>query len=511
MKQLIDIFIIQKINEIFKDSMIAIFLIYIVHYISSNNVVTISPESIKKNINRVLIYFFNKRQLRLEGNRTFIYSAFSNDIVESFSYRFNAVWFYITDNIYNNSKINEIREMMNVKQPDGKKKDIFIVSQKNHFIVDKESEIYASINVDCETNQDEKSSSGGGGCNVRFKIEKIEIVLYSYRVSLTEIEKFVNKITENYLNSIKHLRKNRLYYYIQTEINSEKDIHNCFKEIPFDSSRTFTNLFFPEKDFILEKIQFFVENKEWYNKMGIPYTLGIGIHGPPGTGKTSFLKCLANHLGRHIVELSFKLIKTKKQLQDFYFETRYNYNNQEDGIGFDKKIIIFEDLDCAGDIFLDRDLKKQKKNTDNKVVETEYQILSNIAQSLDKTDKVVQNPQIFKFNEDELITLDDILNLWDGLYETPGRIIVISSNHYNTLDPALIRPGRIDISLEMKRVTKKTIKEMFFHFFEFPLIDPDLQLFREDYYTPAEIVSIYISSNKDPVKFMDTILSHKKI
>ena len=75
--------------------------------------------------------------------------------------------------------------------------------------------------------------------------------------------------------------------------------------------------------------------------MGIPYTLGIGIHGPPGTGKTSFFKALANYTGRHIVNLSFKLIKQKKQLQDFYFETRYNYNNQENDIGFNNKIIIF--------------------------------------------------------------------------------------------------------------------------------------------------------------------------
>ena len=189
-------------------------------------------------------------------------------------------------------------------------------------------------------------------------------------------------------------------------------------------------------------------------------------------------------------------------MQDFYFETRYNYNNQENDIGFDKKIIIFEDLDCAGDIFLDRNIKKQKLEEKKKQEIDATQLLSNIAQSLEKP----EIGPIPKFNEDP-ITLDDILNLWDGLHETPGRIIAISSNHYDTLDPALIRPGRIDITLEMKLVNRETLKEMFRHFFGFDIIKEDLDQFRENIYSPAEIVNMYISSKKDPDQFMYLLLS----
>jgi chaperone BCS1 len=131
----------------------------------------------------------------------------------------------------------------------------------------------------------------------------------------------------------------------------------------------------------------------------------------------------------------------------------------------------------------------------------QIQILSNIAKNLDGSEK----GPIMKFNEDP-ITLDDILNLWDGLYETPGRIIAISSNHYDTLDPALIRPGRIDITLEMKLVNRETLKEMFRHFFGFDILEDDLLQFRENIYSPAEIVNIYISSKKDPNQFMYMIL-----
>ena len=493
MHSFLDILIINKINSFFTNPWISTIIVCIFSYFYNYN--HFSPESILKKIWIGIDTFIYKNKVILEGNRTQVMGFMSDYMVESYSNRFNAVWFYIIKHIQENGSIHQIREMTNVKQPNGKTIDIFIVSQKNRFLVDEHLKIYAYTTIDSETNKDEKSN------NIRVKNEKIEITLYSYISSLKTIEIFIDNIKNDYLESIKDLRKNQLFYYIQTDINSEdKPVYNCFKETRFESSRTFCNLFFPEKREIIDKIDFFLNNREWYEKMGIPYTLGIGIHGPPGTGKTSFFKALANYTGRHIVNLSFKLITKKRQLQDFYFETRYNYNNQENDIGFNNKIIIFEDLDCAGDIFLDRNIKKnkQQQQEDN----NQIQILSKIANSLDGSEK---GPMMKLFNEDP-ITLDDILNLWDGLYETPGRIIAISSNHYDTLDPALIRPGRIDITLEMKLVNRETLKEMFRHFFGFDILTNDLLSFRENFYSPAEIVNIYISSKKDPKQFIYMLL-----
>jgi ATP-dependent Zn protease len=497
MQQLFDILIINKINSFFTNPWISTILVFIFSYFY--NYSNFSPEMMKKSILSFKDSFIRKNKVIIEGNRTQIMGNFNDYLIESYSNRFNAIWFYIIENIKDNTSIHQMREMTNVKQPNGKTNDIFIVSQTDRFTVDESLQIYAYTRIDAETSKDEKST------NIRMKSEKIEITLYSYTSSLKTIEIFIDKIKNNYLESIKDLRKNQLFYYIQTDINVEdKSVYNCFKEIRFESSRTFDNLFFPEKREIIDKIDFFLNNRQWYEKMGIPYTLGVGIHGPPGTGKTSFFKALANYTGRHIVNLSFKLITKKKQLQDFYFETRYNYNNQENDIGFDKKIIIFEDLDCAGDIFLDRNIKK-KKLEERKIQEVDAtKILSNIAQSLEKP----EIGPIPKFNEDP-ITLDDILNLWDGLHETPGRIIAISSNHYDTLDPALIRPGRIDITLEMKLVNKETLKEMYRHFFGFDITKEDLDQFIENIYSPAEIVNIYISSKRDPELFMSTIILSK--
>jgi ATP-dependent 26S proteasome regulatory subunit len=44
---------------------------------------------------------------------------------------------------------------------------------------------------------------------------------------------------------------------------------------------------------------------------------------------------------------------------------------------------------------------------------------------------------------DEL-NLAGLLNVLDGVVDTPGRLLVLSTNHPEVLDPALIRPGRIN-------------------------------------------------------------------
>ena len=64
-----------------------------------------------------------------------------------------------------------------------------------------------------------------------------------------------------------------------------------------------------------------------------------------------------------------------------------------------------------------------------------------------------------------MYTICNFLNIIDGIRETPGRILIITSNNYNSLDPALIRPGRIDMTLEMRNTSVDGIKEMYNHYY----------------------------------------------
>ena len=98
-------------------------------------------------------------------------------------------------------------------------------------------------------------------------------------------------------------------------------------------------------------------------------------------------------------------------------------------------------------------------------------------------------------NETDKLTLDDILNLWQGLRETDGRIMVLSSNHYDKLDPALIRPGRIDITLKMDLASHDVINSMYNHFYKSYIPKDKLKRISEFTFSPAEISNIFYDYN----------------
>jgi ATP-dependent 26S proteasome regulatory subunit len=455
-------------------------------------------------------WFLKKNMVIIEGKRSSVISAYCSSLQTSsiYSDRFKAIWCYIINNIDRLPTVYSIKEThSNFQSSDNlddrrKNLDIFMVSQDKHFELDDGIFIKSEIEQEEERNEKEKSSS---------RTDKITIYIYSYKYSVSYLKNYVDNITEKYLSSIKKNRVNKRFIYCLERVNIEKDEDSpldIWREDNFESARTFDNIFFDGKNEIISKIDFFLRNKDWYYKKGIPYSLGIGLHGPPGTGKTSFIKALANYTNRHIIVLSLKVIKTKRQLERFFFENRYNEDNEKDDISFDKKIIVFEDIDCIGDIVLDRN-KKEEKSTTIKADSDNIKI-GDVLQSICELNESGTTKIMSKINEEEAITLDDILNLWDGIRETPGRILIISSNHYEKLDPALVRPGRIDITHELNNVSHNTLAEMYLNLFETKIDREKLVNVEQFLYSPAEIINIYVA-NKNEEAFINRLLENRKI
>ena len=89
--------------------------------------------------------------------------------------------------------------------------------------------------------------------------------------------------------------------------------------------QSFDNVFYPEKSDIVKRIDFFTNNKDWYKKRGIPYTMGFLFYGDPGCGKTSTIKAIANHTQRHIVSIPLNKIRTAKELLHGFYSSSMNY------------------------------------------------------------------------------------------------------------------------------------------------------------------------------------------
>jgi DNA replication protein DnaC len=461
-------------------------------------------------------FLYKKNCVIIEGKRCYATSGYSLNCHTSslYSDKFKAVWKYIIDGIDNNETIFQIKEAHSNFQSsstnNGEKKivDMYMVFQNKHFKID--DNIFVNAIIEQEDSRDEREK-------IATKTDKIIIKIYSYVYNVGYLKKYIDNITKNYIMSIKNSRSNKkfIYFLVKGKVDGEDECkYNCWREDIFESYRTFKNMFFDGKNEIREKVNFFLNNRQWYFEKGIPYSLGICLHGPPGTGKTSFIKSLANETDRHIIIISFKIIKTKHQLEQFFFEDTYNSNNEKHSISFDNKIIVFEDIDCIGDIVLDRNYKKQprQQSTKNRVlknnVDKDNVKIGDVLQSICELNEsgVVKFPSVI---DEQPITLDDILNLWDGIRETPGRILIISTNHYNKLDPALIRPGRIDITHELSNASHNTIFEIYLHLFGNKIDKTKLKKVKEYFYSPAELINFYVDCKTED-KFMDRLLLNKK-
>lgn len=414
--------------------------------------------------------------------------------------RFNAVSKHIIDNIDNNKSIHTIKEYSsNYQDYQLKIECMLMVSQKHPFSIGEH--IFART-----ITQKEASETRG---KTIYTCETVLIEIYSSVYPISFLKSYLETITEKYLHDIRASRSDKRFIYnlAKTTIKEDQSRFDCWDEYEFESTRTFNSLFFDGKDELMERIQFFLNNKDWYCKIGIPYSLGIGLHGPPGTGKTSLIKSISNYTKRDIIILSLKLIKTKAQLEQFFFENTYNRANKPGSKSFDKKIIVFEDIDCIGDIVLNRDKEKQSTKQIDHSMEDVFKTMDSAMYSKLVSSKLLVEDKI---TSDDKITLDDILNMWDGIRETPGRILIMTSNHYHELDPALIRPGRIDISHEMKNASHKIIRDLYEHLFNDKIDESSLLLINEYFYSPAELINIYIYHN-DATRFVERLLLNQKV
>jgi len=327
--------------------------------------------------------------------------------------------------------------------------------------------------------------------------EVIKFKLYCYEHDVQHLQTFVDTCNADYERRMANKLGAHRYYFDQMVSTKTKgsvqnplpSTHLVYTKTKFVTTRTFENVFFEQRKQVRDRVKFFLEHRDWYEKKGIPYTLGFMFHGPPGTGKTSSIKAIANAGRRHIINIQLSEIKTKQQLQHLFFNDEiyvFNGANTEKYIiPVAERLYVIEDIDAMGDVVLRREWKKP-------VVEEK------------KKEEDLFGDR--KQDEKETFDLSFLLNLLDGTLEANGRIIAFSSNYPERIDKALIRPGRVDMIVHFKNCSRAVLKEMVDSFYEQDLAIPDDPTL-DGKWSPAEAVRILFQNFGDPEAAVSELVS----
>lgn len=290
------------------------------------------------------------------------------------------------------------------------------------------------------------------------------IIIYSQKHSVTFIKTILDKWVMEYKQSLV-LEQNKSQYLFTVCLSESRG--NSRKH-EWQSSVTFQNRFFKNKQIIIDQIDHFINNKEWYIRKGIPHTLGILLHGAPGCGKTSFIKCLANQWpDKHIINIQLDAGISLANLEQLFSEI---YVDGSYMIPLNKRIYVIEDVDCMGTLLWSR---KEKKG--NILIKGEEKIQGEGGKGGEEGEE--KEGEKGEKGEDTSMcmpamklqrgnNLSRLLNIIDGLSESQERVIVFTSNYPQNLDEALLRPGRIDINICFENSCLDDIQNILRHYWD---------------------------------------------
>ncbi|CAA0357215.1 unnamed protein product [Arabidopsis thaliana] len=260
---------------------------------------------------------------------------------------------------------------------------------------------------------------------------------------------------------MRHRKDLVIYTYNQKDSSWESAIfehHTTFETLAIEPQLKTT---------MIDDLDAFSKGKDFFKSVGRAWKRGYLLYGPPGTGKSSMVAAIANHMNCNIYDLQIQSVKDDAELRRVLTAT----NN--------RSILLIEDIDCG----TDSSRRRQTKN-----------------------------------EEDDEISLSGLLNFVDGLWSSCGeeRIIIFTTNYKEKLDPALLRPGRMDVHILMDYCTPFVLKKlvaMYLKIDDHVLFDPIEKLVLEVSVTPAEVAQqLMVSKNTDiALKGLIEFLEKKKI
>lgn len=243
-----------------------------------------------------------------------------------------------------------------------------------------------------------------------------QIVLSSRTLKVEQLKEFVQTICK--LDRVLH---STIVVFRPIVQRGKRDESNFVEwdKIFMKTNKTLENTIYSEivVKQLFDDVEWFINNEEWFKTRGMSYKRGYVMHGPPGVGKTSVAKILANKYHLPIFVLDLQSLESNSDFNKLV--TEINYLTDQ------RYIISIEDLDRT-------EMFRNKWYGDN----------------------------------GKCVSVQCFLNFLDGVVETHGRICIFSANDMSVLDnhpssTAMFRPGRIDCRIEITHCNKTQLSKLF--------------------------------------------------
>ena len=348
-------------------------------------------------------------------------------------------------------------------------------------------------------------SSGGGGIpssqSSGMKVEPILYRLSTYDHDITWLHKFVEQSMDTFEQEKRNKLGSETYYFDHMAVSASTVQHpvgsrSClFTKSKFTSNRTLFNVYLAQIDDLRNRVEFFMRRRDWYDSKGIPHTLGIVMYGEPGCGKTSTIKAIANETKRHIFNIQLSEIKSKEMLKDLFYNDQvfvlHEGKRETLNIPLKQRLYVIEDIDAMNSVVLKRSAKQIEEDKQRQIkIQAEVEHLKQ-TQGEAVAKVMMQGKQT---DDSDILDLATLLNVLDGVRETPGRVILLSTNYPERLDEALVRPGRFDILLEFEKHTCAVLQQHIEKHYDCKLSEKQIaqihQPSLDKKWTPAEVSQI---------------------
>ncbi|KAI0088120.1 P-loop containing nucleoside triphosphate hydrolase protein [Irpex rosettiformis] len=232
------------------------------------------------------------------------------------------------------------------------------------------------------------------------------------------------------------------------------DSHGCWRWTDSRHKRPMSSIVLNPgvKEMLLADTKDFLKSEKWYADRGIPFRRGYLLHGVPGSGKSSLIHAIAGELMLDIYVVSL----SSSWINDSTLTTLM-------GRVPARCIVLLEDLDAAFTRSTSRD-DEATGSPENKSSSSS----NDNSESSHSRSRRHKNDHLSDVNT---LSLSGLLNALDGVAASEGRILFATTNHLERLDPALSRPGRMDVWVEFKNASKWQAELLFRNFF--PSTDED--------------------------------------